>query len=198
MGVYGRGISSMKTNMDVPSLDEIVLANGLEKRQLKLKCSQYIKLRISQEVSDWKMIGMLLGFKRARLDAIDRDNRTEGQRKIALFEAWSEQNGNEATYLKLAEVLLHHQRRDLVELLCELVKTQLQTATPISETQSAAQPSTAIIQRTTQAGQLYLFLLTLSCIKMSALLFQLGKMYLRKQYHWKGNLRIFVTTLFQN
>ena len=53
---------------------------------------------------------------------------SEEQLKAGLFDAWSERDGTDATYLKLAEVLLRCQHRDLVEFLCELVR--IQTSTP--------------------------------------------------------------------
>ena len=146
--------------MNAPSLDEILHTYRLDRRHLELKCSRDIQLRISEKVLDWKMIGRLLNFRPEQLEAIDSDYRTEDQRKTALFDAWSNRDGSEATCLKLSEILLRRQRRDLVELLCELVK--IPTATPICET-----PSTASVQ----PGQL----LTLDTLVCNFLQRQLSK-----------------------
>ena len=108
-------------------LDTILQVQGVERRHLDLTVDQDIKLRISEKILDWKMVGRYLNFRREQLKAIDRDHDSEDQRKAALFDAWSERDGSGATCLKLAEVLYRRERRDLVELLCELVKIQRKT-----------------------------------------------------------------------
>ena len=144
-------------SMDAPSLDGILRMYGLERRHLQLACPRDIKLRIAERISNWKMIGTLLGFDRIRLYAIDRENHTEDERKVALFDAWSERDGNEATCLKLAEVLLSNQRRDLVEVLsCELVKIKETNTMPIPERLSAT-PVDSIPRPPAELGEFFKF-----------------------------------------
>ena len=81
-------------------------------------CPRDIRNKVAVELVDWKMVGHCFDFSRAKLEAIDRENQTKDQRKVALLDFWGERDGKGATYFKLAEVLRKRGRGDLVELLC--------------------------------------------------------------------------------
>ena len=116
----------MATSLDAgPSLDEIIAHHGLTAPHLQQKCPREIRIQIAEKVVDWKMIGAYFGIGKEKLAAIDRDNNTEDQRKVALFDAWSEKDGKDATFFKLADVLHRRQRRDLVELLCAELRERM-------------------------------------------------------------------------
>ena len=71
------------------------------------------------------MVGCYLNLSEQDLTAVDRDNHMETWRKLAMLDSWHERDrceGSNATYLRLADALQRHGRRDLVELLCEIVK----------------------------------------------------------------------------
>lgn len=60
-----------------------------------------------------------------KLAAIDQDNDTEDQHRIALLDCWEKREGKNTSCLKLAKVLHHRERRDLMELLCEAIRSSL-------------------------------------------------------------------------
>ena len=137
------------TDMDTPSrleLEEILSTNGVERRHLNRECLRVVAVKIAEKVLDWKMLGYVLGLPREKIAAIDRDNQTGDQRKVALFDEWKSIEGSEATYLKLAKALYDRNLRDIVELLCDLFQTH--EATP-TEMVSAASPEE---QPNVQAG----------------------------------------------
>ena len=82
-------------------------------------CPRKVRDRIALKLEDWKMVGRCLKFPPEKLKAIDRENETEDQRRVALLDDWSKREGKGATYLKLAEVLHQRGRGDLVEMLCD-------------------------------------------------------------------------------
>lgn len=115
----------MATSVDAgPSLDEIIERHGLTLSHLQQKCPREVNVEIAAKLVDWEMIGTYLNFGQEKQTAIFRENSTEDQRKVALFDAWSARDGEDATYFKLADVLHRRQRRDLVELLCKALIKQ--------------------------------------------------------------------------
>ena len=110
----------MATSLNAgPSLDEIIKRHGLTLSHLQQKCPRDVRVEIADKVDDWEMVGTYLKFGKEKLTAILRESSTVDQRKVALFDAWSARDGEDASYFKLADVLHRRQRRDLVELLCK-------------------------------------------------------------------------------
>ena len=100
------------------SLEEVLSKYDLKRKDLEAVCPRDVRNKVAVELIDWKMIGYCFDFSRAKLEAIDRENQTEDQRKVALLDSWGERDGREATYFRLAEVLRERGRGDLIELLC--------------------------------------------------------------------------------
>ena len=96
---------------------------GVEKSDLERKCSEF-KGEIANILCnvDWKQLGHHLNLSREKLEAIDQENESDDQRKIALLDAWEEKEGQGASLSELANALYHQQRPDLVEMLCDIVK----------------------------------------------------------------------------
>ena len=96
---------------------------GVEKSDLERKCSEFKGeiVKIFGSV-DWKQLGHYLKLSKEKLEAIDQEKESDNQRKIALLDAWEEEEGQGASLSELANVLYHQQRPDLVELLCDIVK----------------------------------------------------------------------------
>ena len=116
----------MATSLDAgPTLKEILFRHGLEEKDLERECPRDIRRRIAAKIIDWKMVGYYLQFSPEKLAAIDRDNNTEDQRKVDLLDSWSKREGRGASFLKLADALHRRGRTDLVELLCEDVRSFL-------------------------------------------------------------------------
>ena len=105
------------------NLKDIVARCGLTKERLQEECSREVSLKIATKLDDWKMVGHYLGIPPEKLKAIERENDTEDQRKVALLDTWRKGEGRGATYWKLANALYEHGRRDLVELLCKAISS---------------------------------------------------------------------------
>jgi hypothetical protein len=89
---------------------------------------------MAAQLVDWKLAGHHLGFSPLKLHTIQADNDSEDQRRVALLETWAEMEGEKATYLKLAEALFEHGRRDLVEHLCKMIRRVLRSDVVQSKT----------------------------------------------------------------
>ena len=105
-----------------PSLEDLLSHYELQRKDLEAVCPQEVRDRIALKLEDWKMVGRFLKFPPEKLKAIDRENETEDQRRVALLDEWGKREGKGATYLKLAEVLHQRGRSDLVGILCNELK----------------------------------------------------------------------------
>ena len=127
----------MATSLDAgPTLKDILFRHGLEERDLERECPRDIRHRIAAKIKDWKMVGYYLEFSAERLAAIDRENDTEDQRKVALLDSWGNREGRGASFLKLADALHRRERADLVELLCENVRSFINVSQSSSDPRS--------------------------------------------------------------
>ena len=98
------------------NLDDFLTAHRLDRRDLRRICSKEHRDEFAKRIRDWKAVGAVLGFTQEQLDAIDAEHNSEEQKKTILFDQWSEDNGEKATYLKLAELLFAGQLNLLQEL----------------------------------------------------------------------------------
>ena len=108
-------------------LEYILSKHELQLSDMKSRCSYSVRVRIAAQLVDWRMIGHYLNFTQVKIHTIQVDNESEEQRRLALLDAWVEMEGERATYLKLAEALYEHGRRDLVEQLCKMIKRALRS-----------------------------------------------------------------------
>ena len=109
------------------NLEDALSHHGVKKKDLERECSKEVRIRIATKLADWKKLGHYLKLSKEKLYAIDQENETEDQRKIALLDAWDEKERQGASMLVLAEALCRQQRQDLVGLLCDVV-TKLKPA----------------------------------------------------------------------
>ena len=109
--------------MATPTLKDLISHHGLKEKDLWLVCPRRVRDKIALKLADWKTAGRFFDFPREKLAAIERDNDTEEQRRVALLDAWGEREGKGATCFKLAEVLHQRERGDLVGVLCDTIKT---------------------------------------------------------------------------
>ena len=128
---------SVTTYVDIDNASpilNIISHHSLTMEHLQKECSQKVQLQISKELKDWEMLGRYLKLSEQDLTAIKRDNHTEEQRKVDMLDTWHKREGSNATYLKVANALYHHGRRDLVELLCHIVKPASTPAVTLART----------------------------------------------------------------
>ena len=104
-----------------PRLEDVISRHGLRREDLELVCPRDVRISVAVKLVDWQMVGYCFGFPEQKITAIDRENYTEDQRKVALLNAWSEREGDGATFLKLADVLHQRKRNDLVDFLCRAI-----------------------------------------------------------------------------
>jgi hypothetical protein len=109
---------------NVSTLEDILSRYGLAKERLRQECSREIVLDIVTKLRDWKMVGNYLNIPSELLTAIERENHTENERKVAMFDTWHEREGTAASYTRLNSALYRHGRRDLVESLCIAIAAQ--------------------------------------------------------------------------
>lgn len=115
-----------------PSLEDIISRQGLAKKILQEKCSQAIRLKIAAKLEDWKMVGRYLNIPSEELKAIELENSTEKQRRIAMLDTWHDREGEDASYWRLAGALYQQGCCHLVELLCKLVQSSVQELCELS------------------------------------------------------------------
>jgi hypothetical protein len=105
------------------------ILNDISRCDLKIEylqeeCPRKVRLEIAERLTDWEMVGRYLDLSEQELTAVERENHTEAQRRVAMLETWHKREGKDATHLRLANALLRHGRKDLVELLCQIVKKE--------------------------------------------------------------------------
>jgi hypothetical protein len=108
------------------SLKDILSRRGLKNEDLDKEIPSTGDnkiLQIAHKIEDWKVVGHHLGIPKEKLKAIEKDNDTEEQRRIAILHTWMEREGSRATYLRLVTVLNELDRNDLVELTCKLISS---------------------------------------------------------------------------
>ena len=108
-----------------PSLEEILSRHGLKETDLDRECPRDIRDEIAGKLDNWEMVGRCLEFTLEKLRDINRENASQELCRIALLDTWSRREGKGATYLKLADVFHRRKRRDLVEFLCEKIKSSM-------------------------------------------------------------------------
>ena len=107
----------------LPALEEILSRHGLEKKDLERRYLARARPKIADLLDDWKMVGLSLGFSWQKLSDIEVENHKEERRRVALLDTWEQRERRAATYRKLAEALYSLKRLDLVERLCEIMKS---------------------------------------------------------------------------
>ena len=143
-----------------PSLEDLLSHHGLQRKALESECPQEVRDRIALKLEDWKMVGRCLKFSPEKLKAIDRENETEDQRKVALLDDWAKREGKGATYSKLAEALHQRGRSDLIEMLCnelkKLIVQQEHTVSmePLNIAESIGSSPAAVIDTTERIEKL--------------------------------------------
>ena len=127
MGVASPDLCKMAVCFDDqgPTLDEILSRHGLKETDLDKQCPLEVRNEVAVRIADWEMVGHCFNFPPEKIKDIERENRSQDQCKVILLDTWSKREGKGATYLKLADVFHRRKRRDLVEFLCEKVKSSI-------------------------------------------------------------------------
>lgn len=102
---------------DTVDLDSILADYGINRHSLVMQGRIAVRDRniIATKIGDWKSCAAFLDLSDQDIGDITDEHRRIRQRRMAMLRQWDEQNGREATYLRLAEALARIYRRDLVE-----------------------------------------------------------------------------------
>ena len=103
------------------SLEKIISRYDLAREDLESVCPRDVRHEVALKIEDWKMVGHFFNVPQEKLTAIELENHTEDQRRVALIDTWSNREGEGASHLKLAHVLHQRGRNDLVQLLCSRI-----------------------------------------------------------------------------
>ena len=105
------------------TLSQTLAVHGLSESNLTRTVSKAHRQEFIKKIVDWKVVGAALGFAEEELDIIDDGYENDEQKKTNLFIQWSVRHREEATYLKLAQLLFNGGLRDLLESLCAILKS---------------------------------------------------------------------------
>ena len=79
---------------------------GVSVHSLSKKCSKEVLPDVAKLCVDWQLIANHLKLTEAEIAAIDGDNRTVEEKRIAMLQKWKEKLAFRATYGVLIEALL--------------------------------------------------------------------------------------------
>ena len=106
---------------DSVDLDRILERRGLARETLRRPIKMEHLSRMAVKIgSDWKSCAAFLGIPNTCVEDIEHEEKKVRNMRIKVFSVWHELCGEDATYLKLAEVLADLGRKDLIELLIKL------------------------------------------------------------------------------
>ena len=101
------------------NLDQILARRGLKLIDLNKTIGVTHLNRFALRVRDWKSCAALLGIEQQDVDDIDDEQKKVKHKRLALFYRWWLLNGENATFIKLANVLVELQDRNLIEFLID-------------------------------------------------------------------------------
>ena len=97
---------------------------GVTHAQLDKTCSPENLRDIALFLESWREVAPHLGLSSAQLEAIERDARSEQEKRLKILESWEAAFAFKATYRVLVEVLLKISRANLAEKVCRLLVQQ--------------------------------------------------------------------------
>lgn len=111
------------TNMELPTVQELITNNGLSETQLSKKIPKMLLALIAMSISGWREIAPLLNLEDTEREDIE-SGKTPREQRLKMLEKWEEKHGNDATFFNLIEKFLIAKRRDLADKVCDVFKYQ--------------------------------------------------------------------------
>ena len=95
-----------------------------EKKQhyMDMECDKKILHDVSEWITDWKAIGHNLHLEDCDIEAIDKEEMKERQKRHVLLTKWHQLRAFTATYRELMTAFLKVGRADLAQVLCDYMK----------------------------------------------------------------------------
>ena len=118
-------------------LSKILASKGLEKNDLAfpLTLDPCLQTWIAVRIGDWKCCAAYLGVPQQDIDDMVQEDSKERNRRIAMLRRWSQLKGQEATCIRLLEVIAEMGRNDLVESLLDIIVTKVAESRRICQDQ---------------------------------------------------------------
>ena len=104
--------------------DELLHRVGIKPTQLDEVCSDEHLRKIAQSLESWRELRVHLGLSRADGEEIERDSRSEPEKRQKILQLWRDRFAFKATYKVLVEGLLSIGNAKMAETVCRLVKQQ--------------------------------------------------------------------------
>ena len=112
----------VSTSLD---LESILRYNGVSKENLKRSTIENHRNKIAQKIGGaWESLATFIGVPLEDVDDIKEKYREPLDRKLAMMRRWYELWGEEATYLKLVKGLRQIGRKDLIESVVGILRSQ--------------------------------------------------------------------------
>lgn len=112
-------------------LDEILAVHELTRSDLEFHCPRKTRDMVAGEIVDeWYLTGRALNVSESKLKAIRNDINLSGpeEKAVATIDAWEDENGEQATVLKLVEGLYRRKKRNIIDSLCREVQRHRPTS----------------------------------------------------------------------
>ena len=104
-----------------PTLDDLVRITRVPLQKLDEPCSDEHLRDISSDLPDWRTVAPYLGLRDGEVEDIERDVRTEPEKRRKALQKWNNKYGSKATYKMLTEVLLKLKMANHAEKVCRLL-----------------------------------------------------------------------------
>ena len=117
------------------TLEELTERFKLPSDVLKNEVSVDDIKKISTFLESWKLIAPCLGLSEGDIEAIDRNGKSEEEKRLLMLQRWKQAFIFKATYKKLVNALLSIKRADLALNVC-------QTLSVVSSSLASFQPTT--------------------------------------------------------
>ena len=88
------------------TVEDVAARAGIGLDALANECSQTVLRSLADFCEDWRLIGKRLELTHTDVNDIDRDYRTEKEKRVGMLEKWREKFAFKAKYQTLVEALL--------------------------------------------------------------------------------------------
>ena len=123
------GVAHLKSKMYSVNLDRMLARKNLNRSDLKMKISVRYLNKIALKITDWKTCAVHLGLSLQEINDIEAEQRRVAHRRLVSLHIWYMKNGEDATYINLAEALVQLERADLVQELVDVYLCQMHDTT---------------------------------------------------------------------
>ena len=79
--------------------------------------------KISAFLESWKVVAPYLGLSKGEIEAIDRDGKSEEEKRLLMLQKWKQALVFKATYKELVNTMLSIRRADLAVKVCQTVSS---------------------------------------------------------------------------